>query len=37
MISYRIDRENLLTRRSTIAYGLTKRRTVDYCRLAAAL
>jgi hypothetical protein len=37
MISYRIDRENASMRRSSVGCALTKRRVVDYCRLAAAL
>jgi hypothetical protein len=37
MISYWIDRENVSLRGPNVACGLTKRRVVDYCRLAAAL
>ena len=37
MISYQNDRICGSMQRSSIASGLTKRRAVDYCRLAAAL
>jgi hypothetical protein len=37
MIPYWIDREKASLRASSVTCGLTKRRVVDYCRLAAAL